>query len=276
MSFVRWGGAVGAFAVGVGVPVGLLISASVGGWRGTAWGEALWGEEVRASLGVAWVSGVLVGACVLGALNRKRWRSDGWGLGWWTAGWGAMVAGAICVAGLVGPLVLGLSIVWLFQRPGLRVMYGTPVVWVGGLVVWLLPVGVVLGLWAARGRAAGSHAATLLGRGDAGQRRRGGGIAWRLRGRPAFWGTSLLVMLAFWDVTLAKLLAPVWATPVSVMLYNLMHYGRDATLTVRAMLAAGALVTSVLLVRGAVELVRWVRWRMGGGAGGRVAGGGKG
>ncbi len=69
----------------------------------------------------------------------------------------------LLLPGLLGSLLLSLSMVALFQVSGLRPLYDTPLPWVLALTVWLLPRAAVLQLWLdARRPSEAVHLAEML------------------------------------------------------------------------------------------------------------------
>jgi ABC-type Fe3+ transport system permease subunit len=160
-----------------------------------------------------------------------RWRSRLWWL--------------LCLPGLLGSLVLGLALVALFQTPPLGVLYNTPLPWLLGLVLYLLPRGVLLRAWGeARRPQTAEYLADQLARSDdAAQRRHGRRLQWRLVEEPRFLAVAVLVVWGYLDLTTAYLLAPTGLTSGMVRLYNFMHFGRTAALSAEAfVLLAGPLV----------------------------------
>ena len=100
-----------------------------------------------------------------------------------------------------------------------------PLVFTLGLV--LLPMALVLKrvLELTRHRSA-LHLTSLMEQSRAARE-----LIWRLRTSGKFWTMVLLFVWAYWDLTASTILAPVGMTPVTVRLYNLMHYGQIATLS---------------------------------------------
>ncbi len=144
----------------------------------------------------------------------------------------ALATLAAVVPGLVGPLVLSLLLLALFQAPLLRRAYDTPVLLWLCLSVLLVPFALVLRLLLAEltasraAHVAGAMAASAVRR----VRRAGRRLLWDLRVRRRFWVVFLLFCWGYFDLTASAVLAPSTVTPVGVRLYNLMHYGRSAAL----------------------------------------------
>lgn len=161
------------------------------------------------------------------------------------------VTASLALPGLLGPLVLALFVLAGEQLvPQLR---ETPLPLALTLGLVLLPAAVLLRL-VIRAAQPGAplHLASLLGDSRAARE-----LMWRLRTRARFGAAVLLFLWAYWDLTASAILAPIGMTPVTVRLYNLMHYGQTAVLS--AMLAAA--LAAPLLVLGAALFTRnwWAR-----------------
>lgn len=139
----------------------------------------------------------------------------------------------LATPGLLGPLVLSLVVLYVFQLPLLRVCLDTPIPLALTLGLLVFPVALLLRLLLrVVGRTEALHEARLLSvSGDAFLLRGVRKLTWRLRGRPQFYVAFLLFCWAYFDMTSAALLAPAGMTPVFVWLYNLMHYGQSAALS---------------------------------------------
>ncbi len=202
-------------------------------------------HEIFTGLGYALTAALasaFVVASLLGAARRSRWLAAGLCL--------------VATPGLVGSLVLGLALIQLLQQPLLRFAYKSPLSLGTGLVLFLLPRALLVRflLWSSA-RPAGEHLARLLGespssaiRGTAGE------LSWQMHWRGEFWGVALLAYWGFFDLTTASLLAPVTIVSAPVMLYNQMHFGKNATLS--------ALVLLTVLVPLAVFAVAAVARRL--------------
>jgi ABC-type Fe3+ transport system permease subunit len=70
-------------------------------------------------------------------------------------------------------------------------------------------------------------------------------LIWQLSTSGKFWALALIFVWAYWDLTASAILAPIGMTPVTVRLYNLMHYGRIAALS--AMTCAAFLAPVIIL-----------------------------
>ena len=72
-------------------------------------------------------------------------------------------------------------------------------------------------------------------------------LTWRLSTSGKFWAAVLLFVWAYWDLTASAILAPIGMTPVTVRLYNLMHYGQIAMLSAMTCAAFAAPIILFLL-----------------------------
>jgi hypothetical protein len=184
------------------------------------------------------------------------------GIAFWAANWllhpRRSLAGVLtaCVPGLLGALAWGLSLVWLFQRPVLVAAYDRPVALIVGVGGWLIVRAVLLRLVIdALASPEAVHLAQMAeSTGTPAQRRAGRQIRWTLSGRGQFWTFVILAYWGYLEVTLAGLLEPVRAVPVSRRLYNLMHYGHNDLLSATLFVALAAPVV-VLLV--SIAVLRW-------------------
>jgi ABC-type Fe3+ transport system permease subunit len=164
---------------------------------------------------------------------------------WWRAS-------ALCVPGLLGPLVLALVVGTAMQTAWLSRWRDTPAPLAVTLTLLLLPLAVLLRhLLRRTAPLAAVHAARLLDN-PAGRQ-----LLWILSTRRHVWVMFLLMCWGYLDLTAAAILAPIGTIPVGVRLYNLMHYGQTAVLS--GMLAAT--FAAPWLLMGAVVATRrlWVR-----------------
>jgi ABC-type Fe3+ transport system permease subunit len=170
---------------------------------------------------------------------------------------------AFSLPGLFGSLVLGLALIRLWQQPVLYTLYKTPPAFAAGLALLLFPRALALRfLLSSRRRRTGAHLAKLLGQSRAAAGRGAAGeLLWQLQRRGEFWSVALLTYWAYLDLTAAYLLAPVTIVSAPVMLYNQMHFGKNATLSALVLLTV--LVPALLFVLASVSrrfLFRWF-WR---------------
>ncbi len=165
--------------------------------------------------------------------------------------------------GLFGALVLSLALIRLLQQPSLQVLYKTPVALASGLTLFLLPRAIILRLLLSTSRRReGAHLAALLATSPA-RAARGAAreLQWQLQWRSEFWSVALLTYWGFLDLTIAYLLAPVTIVSAPVMLYNQMHFGKNAVLSARVLLTI--LVPALVFVMASASrrfLFRWF-WR---------------
>lgn len=160
-----------------------------------------------------------------------------------------LVALLLCAWGLSGALLVGLSVLALFQQPGLNVVYDTPLPLTLALILYLLPRVMLLQLLllALRPRSE-VHVARLLGASPARRQRVGGGeLRWHLSGRGPFGLAVLACWWAYLDLTAASLLAPVEMVTAPQRLYNLMHYARSDALSAMTVLVVGVPVLAAAL-----------------------------
>jgi iron(III) transport system permease protein len=143
------------------------------------------------------------------------------------------------VPGLAGSLIVGLSLLYLFQTDWLHRAYDTPLPLTMALVLFLAPRALLVQLLlrAAQPREPAALARLLAGSGNGRQRRRAGALLWRLRRQRHFWAGALLAFWAYWDLTSASMLHPSSMVPAPVRLYNLMHYGHNAVLSTMTFVA---------------------------------------
>lgn len=205
------------------------------------------------------------------------------GIAYLTAGWfpgrllsgkavgtGFLLSVLLSVPGLLGALLLSLVLLWVFQLPGLRAVFDSPVPLIGALTLLILPFAILLRVLLHSLRPGGAlHATRLLGDSpDSLRQRRSRKLIWQMKDRGRFWVAFLLFCWAYFDLTASALLAPAGMTPVPVRLYNLMHYGQSTVLS--ASVCAAFAVPFVLLlfalpVRGLISRLNltWLAARSG-------------
>jgi ABC-type Fe3+ transport system permease subunit len=154
---------------------------------------------------------------------------------------------ALSAPGLLGPLVLALIVLSVFQFSPLRKLYDTPLPLACALTLLFLPFALLLRMLLSAWRPNEAlHAAELLRQsGDAPVRRRGERVVRFIRARGRFWVLFLLFTWAYFDLTASSILAPSKMTPVFVRLYNLMHYGQISVLS--AMVCVAVCVPLLIL-----------------------------
>jgi len=222
----------------------LLIPAAMVLW-GTLRGFGLLLEnfvlsrEILASLLSAAGASMLAGLAAWGLVAAARGREPG-------SSFCKLVLLAAVFAGLLGPLVLALAVLAAVQLPGLILLRDTPVPLVGTLGLVLLPMALVWQrvLELTRHRS-GLHLTTLMQKSRAVRE-----LTWQLSTSGKFWAMTLLFIWAYWDLTASSILAPIGMTPVTVRLYNLMHYGQIAALSAMTCAAFAAPIFILLAARG--------------------------
>jgi iron(III) transport system permease protein len=162
--------------------------------------------------------------------------------------------------GLFGALVLSLALIRLLQQPYLQVLYRTPAALALGLTLFLLPRAIALRLLLSSSeRREGVHLAALLGASPA-RAARGASreLNWQLQWRSEFWSMALLTCWGFLELTIAYLLAPVTIVSAPVMLYNQMHFGKNAILAARVLITV--VVPALLFVLASASRRYFFRW----------------
>jgi hypothetical protein len=240
-----WGFLAACLVVVTLLPLANVLQGTVKG-IGVVFQQFVLGRDIAASLLFA----VAAAACAYLAASL-------WGYGRKRIGW-ALAAG---FPGLLGPLVLGLLILAVFQLKGLRAVYDTPLPLLLALTLLFLPFALLLRMLLTIYRPVEAlHAARLLGKSPSPSvRGHGEAIARFIRTRGRFWVLFLLFTWGYFDLTASSILAPTQLTPVFVRLYNLMHYGQMSVLS--AMLCVAICVPLVLL--GAAAGVRKLVLRAG-------------
>ncbi|MGC1274805.1 MAG: hypothetical protein WBC44_13950 [Planctomycetaceae bacterium] len=240
------------------VPFGILVVESVPGLgyvlEGTPTAVSFW-REVATALGYGIAAAVFAFLPAVGLLRltaSPRWRPVGMIL--------LLVA---CVPGLCGPLVPSLFAVAWLQTPWLLPLRDTLVPLVTVLALFLLPRAILLEALARSVREAPAiHLARRLRASPIDDQRRAGRLLiWDLDGFGRYCRVSLLAYWGYLDLTAATILAPAAVVPVTARLYNLMHYGHNASLSTMALLAvvvpavafAALLVVRRLVLRLAVR-----------------------
>lgn len=173
--------------------------------------------------------------------------------------WNRPLATCCCLLpGLAGPLTLSLLLLWLFQRPGLVLLWDTWLPLLVGQSWLLLPrAWVLLLILEATVSVEAIHSARLLLPGTGTRRLAGERLLWRLWYLRWLAVGAVLCHWCTWDVTTASILRPVTVEPVVNRLYQEMHFSRTESLTALAALtvvfpflpAAGGWLVSRLLLR---------------------------
>ena len=231
---------VAAIVMSVGIPLWRMSSGVAGGFLGLVGQSGMLSaflSELLISLAFGLAAG-LAAYWLTGFLFGRRPRTT---------------LTTLCVIpGLVGSLVLSLVALALFQLPITRSAYDTPVPMLIALTLYLLPRAVLLRVvfFSRQPREPIFVAQTMAESGDGNLRRCGLALLWVMRKQPAFWVVVLLTYWGYWDLTVASVLRPTNLEPFTPGLYNLMHYGRNETLTAMTLLA-GVFPAVVLLLAAA-------------------------
>ncbi|MGQ0636760.1 MAG: hypothetical protein ACT4QC_19285 [Planctomycetaceae bacterium] len=167
---------------------------------------------------------------------------------------------SLCLPGLFGSLLLGLGLLRVFQWPVLNAGYRTPISFLAGQFLFLLPRALLLQLiWQAMRRRSPRHLANLLIESPVARQRDGGReLAWRLDGVAQFWSVGLLTYWGYLELTLASLLGPATIVSIPVLLYNQMHFGKYAAVSALACLTVVA--PAVVFVLAAAGRRFWSPW----------------
>jgi ABC-type Fe3+ transport system permease subunit len=236
--WLAWGHLVIAFTLVMLIPAAKALWGTVHGF-GLLWENFVLSREILASLLFAAGGSVLAGLAVFGLGTVARGNRIGS-----TAGKVILVVAV--GAGLLGPLVLALAVLAAVQRPGLIRLRDTPAPLVLTLGLVLLPTAFVLKrVLELTGPRSARHLTRLMQRSRALRE-----LTWKLNTSGKFWALGLLFIWAYWDLTASAILAPIGMTPVTVRLYNLMHYGRIEALSAMTCAAFAAPVGILLLALG--------------------------
>ncbi len=167
---------------------------------------------------------------------------------------------AALVPGLLGGLVWGLMVKegvdrWVPQ------IAETPVPLVFAVTFALIPRAIlVLLLLEDYGDTAAAHLGRLLARHfQSDVKRSSDDLGWRMTGHRWFWGTALLCLQGYLELSITFLLRPPNVSPAPVRLYNFLHYGRVpglAAMLVLCLLAPIFVANLVLALRRLVLRLR--------------------
>ena len=161
---------------------------------------------------------------------------------------------AMLIPGLSGALSVTLCLFLAVQSGPLTSLRTTPFPAVIGMAVFLLPRAVLMLVLFERSSpdAAVFSASTLSQSADGRQMSGGFRVLWQLQDRALFWTFAAVFIWGFYNLTTASLLMPVAIVPLPVRLYNLMHYGQSASLSMQTLLSV---VIPFLLMSGTVFAV---------------------
>jgi len=171
-----------------------------------------------------------------------------------------LVTVVLLMPGLLGPLVISLSLLRLFQWGLFRWMYDTWLPLLLGQVLMLLPRAYAISLFLRTVTDRESLYLASLARSSEWRevRRAGGALVWRLRDVRWLMAGLLLVQWCFWDVTVASSLRPVSLEPAVTRLYNEMHFARTEALLGLSFLAT---LTPLVIWLAALLVTRFWAWR---------------
>jgi len=130
--------------------------------------------------------------------------------------------------GSLGSLSLGVILLGLFQTTPLQWAYDSPVPLVLGEVLFLLPRTWIL-FWCLNRsvKTSANHQVELLkGSSNANHQQRAAELSWFVSGRYWFLGLCLVGFWSYMELMLKSLLVFPGMAPISLVLYNAMHYGR--------------------------------------------------
>ena len=147
--------------------------------------------------------------------------------------------GVILLPGLLGTLLLSLSMLSLVQLPGFVALRDRPLPLMFGLALSVLPILTLLHALARRREFSEAGWNVTL----SSDRR----LRWAYIRGPHLGIWACGFYLAYFEVTTSAILAPASMTPVMVRLYNLMHYGRDTMLSAYVLVVVAAPLIIVAL-----------------------------
>lgn len=168
----------------------------------------------------------------------------------------------LSIPGLCGGLTISLIILHISTWPIFRPLASTPVWWVLAATIWLLPRALLLQAWlAVRMEPASMHLIRLLyASPQSDQRRWATRRWWEWRVEPQIAAVGVMCYWAYLDLTSASLLDPPGMASVVKRLYNFMHYGHSAAMTMEATvamlvptLAWGTILVAARAIRGSVR-----------------------
>jgi hypothetical protein len=157
---------------------------------------------------------------------------------------------SVCLApGLAGSLALSLTLLWLFQLPGLRLLWDTWLPLLGGQSLLILPrAWVLLLVLESVASVEALQSVQFLLRGGSSLRSAGTRILWRMSHLKWLAAVVVLCHWCTWDVTTASILRPVTVEPVVTRLYREMHFSRTESLTLLSLITSLTPVVVALLV----------------------------
>jgi ABC-type Fe3+ transport system permease subunit len=227
-----------AFVFVLMIPAAMVLWGTIRGF-GLLMENFVLSREILASLLFAIGASTLAGLAVFWLGATARGRSIG-------SIFCKVILAAAVFAGLLGSLVLSLTVLAAVQLPGLISLRDTPVPLIFTLGLVLLPLALVLKrVLELTAHQSALHLTTLMQKSRAVCE-----LTWKLSTSGKFWVMVLLFVWAYWDLMASSILAPIGMTPVTVRLYNLMHYGQIAALSAMTCAAFAAPVCVFLLALG--------------------------
>ena len=227
-----------AFVLVLVIPAAMVLWGTIRGF-GLLMENFVLSREILASLLFAIGASTLAGLAVFWLGAAARGRSIG-------SIFCKVILAAAVFAGLLGSLVLSLTVRAAVQLPGLISLRDTPVPLIFTLGLVLLPMALVLKrVLELTAHQSALHLTTLMQKSRAVCE-----LTWKLSTSGKFWVMVLLFVWAYWDLMASSILAPIGMTPVTVRLYNLMHYGQIAALSAMTCAAFAAPVCVFLLALG--------------------------
>jgi ABC-type Fe3+ transport system permease subunit len=227
-----------AFVLVLAIPAAMVLWGTIRGF-GLLMENFVLSREILVSLLFAAGASTLAGLAVFWLGVAARGRSIG-------SIFCKVILVAAVFAGLFGSLVLSLTVLVAVQLPGLISLRDTPVPLVFTLGLVLLPMALVLKrVLELTAHRSALHLTTLMQKSRAVRE-----LTWKLSTSGKFWVMVLLFVWAYWDLTASAILAPIGMTPVTVRLYNLMHYGQIAALSAMTCAAFAAPIFVFLLAFG--------------------------
>lgn len=217
---------IGWFLVGIVVPLVLLSRDLVVGWT---WlvnrPDAV--TNLVVELSTAALVGLVAGLCArnISALALRGSKK--------------LPIALLSLPGLCGGLTISLVVLQISTWPVFRPLATTPVWWVLAATIWLLPRALLLQAWLdVRTEPASMHLIRLLYASPThAQRRWALRRWWEWRIEPQIAAVAVLCYWAYLDLTSASLLDPPGMASVVKRLYNFMHYGHSAAMTMEATVA---------------------------------------
>lgn len=228
------------FLTGVVLPLFLLTRQLSAGWM---W---LWTQssavkslatEMATSGLVALVAG-LAAFCVPLFVLRDPWlgplaRNEGEGTEPDLSLW---IVSPLVLPGLCGGLTLSLAALSVTSGVFPVWLAATPLAWLVASILWLLPRSFLLQTWLMnQSEPAAVHLIELLKQSPCSRQRAvAGRWWWQWQIEPQIAIVGVMCYWAYLDLTVAAILHPPGMTPVMVRLYNFMHFGHSAAMSMEA------------------------------------------